>query len=204
MRSLTVFSRSLTRVRLCSSSCVSLSTSDMTSSLTDLSLTTSAASSACCQKKGGGKSNFVLIRSKVKSWRKKIQCFEGEVHSRKRKCIPFFSTLPPSFFVVVSCALCWLLALQHRGVWRMGNVIFFSISNLALACLTMHFFFNPPYSILLQNMSPGKKCCHHLIITLKFVPSISPIIKCVKILVSEINICHIIFWNNIDFTLTWE
>ena len=35
-----------------------------------------------------------------------VQCFEGEVHSRKRKCIPFFSTLPPSFFVVVSCALC--------------------------------------------------------------------------------------------------
>ena len=73
-----------------------------------------------------------------------IQCFEGEVHSRKRKCIPFFSTLPPSFFVVVSCALCWLLALQHRGVWRMGNVIFFSIFNLALVSLRMHFFFKPP------------------------------------------------------------
>ena len=64
-----------------------------------------------------------------------IQCFEGEVHSWKIKCIPFFSTLPPS----------WLLALQLRGVWRMGNVIFFSIFNLALACLRMHFFFKLPY-----------------------------------------------------------
>ena len=87
-----------------------------------------------------------------------IQCFEGEVHSRKRKCIPFFSTLPPSFFIVVSCALCWLLALQHRGVWRMGNVIFFSFFNLALASLRMHFFFKPPYiNAWCQDRSSAKQ-----------------------------------------------
>ena len=74
-----------------------------------------------------------------------IQCFEGELHSWKRKCIPLFITLPPSFFVVLSYALCRLLALQHGGVWRMGDVIFFSIFNLALASLRMHLFFKPPY-----------------------------------------------------------
>ena len=29
----------------------------------------------------------------------------------------------------------------------MGNVIFFSIFNLALASLKMHFFFKPPYKV---------------------------------------------------------
>ena len=64
---------------------------------------------------------------------------------------------------MVSCALCWLLALQHRGVWRMGNVIFFSFSNLALASLIMHFFFKPPYckkipmKSLLLFQSSGKQ-----------------------------------------------
>ena len=87
------------------------------------------------------------IKAKATNISLQVQSFEGEVHYRKRKCIPFLSPLPPSFFVVVSCALCSLLALQHRREGRMGNVIFFSISNLALANMKMHFFFKPLYKL---------------------------------------------------------
>jgi len=36
--------------------------------------------------------------------------------------------------------LCYLLALQCREIWMMGMVIFFSMSNLALAGLKIPFF----------------------------------------------------------------
>ena len=75
--------------------------------------------------------NQIWISMSIEIPLTELQCFEGEVHPRKRKWIPLLSRLPPSFFWGISCALCCLLALQHRGVGRTG------------ICHLFHFQFSP-------------------------------------------------------------
>ena len=54
----------------------------------------------------------------------------------------------------------------------MGNVISFSIFNLALASLRMHFFFKPPYNLLLSlkdiatSIMEDVSCCDTLIVVM--------------------------------------
>ena len=64
---------------------------------------------------------YWLLRTTSMRSSNRIQCFEGEVHSRKRKCIPFFGTLHPFLlWSAVICADCLHCSIGEEGGWVMS------------------------------------------------------------------------------------